>query len=259
MKDNIHPSIQNLAIDIENLLPMEKNPRSGNVDAIVASYSEFGQMRPIVAKKNDDGTFTVIAGNHQLQAAKKLGWTSLAVVVMDESDEKAIAFALADNRTSELGATDQSIILELLDQVGNEYHEMFLELGWDDFEMASMTVEEKRSEITDNRGGYIAPVIVNPFEPTKEDSSIVEVVDGEDTRLEATKEVDASEAMSRGSTAVGIKGGEKAVVQYTLVFDDADQQRRWYDFIRFIRNDPQYVGETTASKLIDFINSNADF
>jgi hypothetical protein len=49
------------------------------------------------------------------------------------------------------------------------------------------------------------------------------------------------------------------VVQYTLVFDDADQQKRWYDFIRFLRNDPAYVGDTTASKLIDFVDAHADF
>ena len=69
----IHESIKKLAKPIDKLLPLENNPRRGDVDAIAASYAEFGQVKPIVVKDNGDDTFTVIAGNHQVEAAKKLG------------------------------------------------------------------------------------------------------------------------------------------------------------------------------------------
>ena len=65
----IHPSIKKLAKPIDSLLPLEGNPRRGDIGAIAASYREFGQVKPIVVRDNEDGTFTVIAGNHQLEAA----------------------------------------------------------------------------------------------------------------------------------------------------------------------------------------------
>ncbi len=77
MKNGIHESLKPLAVDINSLEQLEGNPRKGDIDAIAASYQEFGQVKPIVARKNDDGTMTVIAGNHQLQAAKRLGWDKI--------------------------------------------------------------------------------------------------------------------------------------------------------------------------------------
>lgn len=262
MSNKIHDSISHLAIDVESLLPLEKNPRIGNVDAIVSSYSEFGQIKPIVARPNEDGTYTVIAGNHQLMAAKKLGWDKIAVVVYDVDEVRANAFALADNRTTELGNTDQEVVLELLEEVSSEYQDLLLGLGWDDFEIASISTDIAINETSDNRSGYVAPVIVNPFSTAreKEEPEITKELDDEDEEIiVAGQNVDSGDAATRGSVAIGVKGGERAVVQYTLVFDDPDQQKRWYDFIRYVRNDPQYVGDTTAAKLIDFINSHAEF
>ena len=98
MIHNITENIQGLAVDIELLIPLENNARRGDVDAIMASYSKFGQVKPIVAVTGDNGELTVIAGNHQLEAAKRLGWQQIAVSVVDMSTTDALAFALADNR-----------------------------------------------------------------------------------------------------------------------------------------------------------------
>lgn len=256
---NIHPSILGLAIDIDLLQPMQRNPRIGNVESIVASYSEFGQVKPIVVMPSNDGKFSVIAGNHQLLAAKKLGWQKIAAIVYDVDESRGHAFALADNRTTELGNTDQGVVLELMSEISSEYQDLLLGLGWDEFEIASLTTDILVNERNDNRGGYTPAVIVNPFEPSVTDQILESKNENDEIDYVATDEIDKEEAITRGSVAVGVKGGERAIVQYTLVFDDAGQQKRWYDFIRYIRNDPAYVGETTASKLIDFINTNADF
>ena len=68
MIHNIASNIQSLAVDIELLKPLEVNARRGNVEAIMASYNKFGQVKPIVAVEDDD-KLLVIAGNHQLEAA----------------------------------------------------------------------------------------------------------------------------------------------------------------------------------------------
>jgi len=254
---NIHPSIKKLAKPISVLTQLENNPRRGDIDAIAASYQEFGQVKPIVARDNGDGTFTVIAGNHQVQAAKKLGWQEIAVVVMDVEDTRAIAFALADNRTMELGHSDQSQIIDMITQISSEYPALLEELRWDEFEMAAMTEWQTRNGSDDDSediGGYVAPVMINNLD----DVDIEEAVDG-GIKLSANKEVNPIDAVTRGSNAVGVGGSSQAVVQYTLVFDNPEQQKNWYQFIRFLRSSTVYEGSTTAERLMEFVNQHADF
>jgi ParB-like chromosome segregation protein Spo0J len=98
----IADSLAGLAVPIDRLRPLEGNPRRGDVQAVARSLKRFGQRKPVVART--DGT--VIAGNHVLAAALELGWPELAVSWADDDDATAKAFALADNRTAELGAFD---------------------------------------------------------------------------------------------------------------------------------------------------------
>jgi site-specific DNA-methyltransferase (adenine-specific) len=100
------------------------NPRRGDVDAVCRSYSVFGQRKPIVARRTGerDGrpVGIVIAGNHQMMAAEKLGWPEIAVVWTDDDEMTARAFALADNRTSELGVFDEEALAEMLGEVSSD-------------------------------------------------------------------------------------------------------------------------------------------
>jgi ParB-like chromosome segregation protein Spo0J len=60
----------------------------------------------------------VVAGNHQLKAARGLGWEQIAVVWADDlTDDEAKAFALADNRVADLGGYDDADLLALLESV----------------------------------------------------------------------------------------------------------------------------------------------
>jgi len=105
--------LQGLAHPLKKLKLLPGNPRKGDVEAVKRSYERFGQRKPIVALP--DGT--VIAGNHQFLAAKALGWDEMAVVFVDDDDQTAKAFALADNRTSDLGTYDSEALAELLADV----------------------------------------------------------------------------------------------------------------------------------------------
>lgn len=110
MNENIHPDLTPLRRPINLLTELPGNPRKGDVEAVKRSYSTFGQRKPIVA--TEDGT--VIAGNHQLKAAKELGWDEIAVVVTDDDDLTAKAFALADNKTADLGTYDDDALTEII-------------------------------------------------------------------------------------------------------------------------------------------------
>jgi ParB-like chromosome segregation protein Spo0J len=96
---------------LDGLVPYGNNPRKGNVDVIVESLSRHGQYRPIVVRSK---TFEVLAGNHTLAAAKKLGWTEIAATFVDVTDDEAARIVLVDNRAADLGAYDDEVLTELL-------------------------------------------------------------------------------------------------------------------------------------------------
>ncbi|HEU4753014.1 MAG TPA: ParB N-terminal domain-containing protein, partial [Armatimonadota bacterium] len=110
----IAEALADLAVPIEDLKHHPENPKQGDVDAIVASLERFGQIRPIVVQKS---TMFVCAGNHTLKAARALGWTEIAAALIDLSDEDALAYVLADNRTADLGGYDDVALAAALDRL----------------------------------------------------------------------------------------------------------------------------------------------
>jgi hypothetical protein len=263
MTHKIHSSIEHLAVPLENLRSLAGNPRIGNIDAIAASYEEFGQVKPIVVRPNDDGTMTVIAGNHQFQAAQALGWTHIAVVPMDVDDARAMAFAIADNRTNELGHTDDSLLANALGAIIEDYGDLLEDLEWDEFELAMLdNTVDVGSHATP--GLYEQPIIqllddeAPPPAPKPQQAPVITRDSEGEVVLEAPKGMDTSTLVTQGATS-NMAGASKAVVQYSLVFDSPEQQRRWYDFLRWLRSDAGVAGETTAEKLVDFLEQHADF
>lgn len=282
MTDNIHPSLESLAVDINTLVPLEGNPRKGSVDAIASSYSEFGQIKPIVVRPNGDGTSTVIAGNHQLEAAKRLGWERIAVVEYDVDDKRALAYALADNRTMELGHTEPELLQELILEVSDIYPELLENLGWDEFDLAEAEQQSIReeSQVIGSSGSYVPPVISSGNMPAdsddEEENDFDEFQNDEDNEtantinsssLSVTKDREGNQhielignkdeqndAAIRGSTAAIHGSAPRAMVQYTIVFDNTDQQAIWYDFVKFLRSSSDYDGTTFAEKLTNFIS-----
>lgn len=259
MTNKIHPSLKSMAVDIDELAPLEGNPRIGNVDAIMASYEEFGQVKPIVARKNEDGTATVIAGNHQLEAARSLGWDKIAVVFLEADDKRAIAFAIADNRTMELGYTEPELLTDMLLDVSEYYPELLEGLGWDEFELASFEseaiIEEHRSSTTESKENNSGPSSAEYEETVKSLRSMTSEDEDGGTRIEAKPEMNHGDIAVRGSTIAVPGAAPQAAVQYTIVFDNADQQATWYKFVRWLKSDPEFDGATVAEKLINFIDS----
>jgi ParB-like chromosome segregation protein Spo0J len=109
----IAADLTGLAVPLADLELLPGNPRRGDVEAVARSLRRFGQRKPIVARR--DGT--VIAGNHTLEAARTLGWPMLAVVWTDDDEATAKAFALADNRTGDLGTYDSAALLAFVEEV----------------------------------------------------------------------------------------------------------------------------------------------
>ncbi len=103
-------------LDVENISEHPDNARLHNVDAISKSLTEFGQYQPIVVQLS---TKRVIAGNGRLAAARSLGWTKIAAVVIDVDDDRALEMLLVDNRTSDLASYDPEALAALLEGVAD--------------------------------------------------------------------------------------------------------------------------------------------
>jgi len=108
-------ALRPLAVSIDSLHHDAANARrhgERNLDAIRASLAQFGQRKPIVVQR--DGMI-VRAGNGTLEAARALGWTEIAAVIIVEDGTTAAQFAIADNRTAELAEWDNETLATLLD------------------------------------------------------------------------------------------------------------------------------------------------
>ena len=141
MKHNIHPSLLPLAMPIDEIHLDPANARTGhNVERIAGSLAQYGQRKPIVVNRNEANK--VEAGNGTLQAARSLGWTHVAVVLVEDEPSVAIGFAIADNRTAELSQWDYEALQTLIGSLdpdlelvtgfeGDELEEMLRAAGID--------------------------------------------------------------------------------------------------------------------------------
>ena len=144
-------------IPLKNIALLAGNPRRGNIDAVAESMEANGVYQPVIINK---GTHTgremeVIAGNHRVQAAQKLGLESIPAIVLDITDSEAKRIALADNRTSDLAEYDAQALLDMLDDlddlVGTGY-------DLDDLDELRADLEEIAEEIEpekDAEGGSL--------------------------------------------------------------------------------------------------------
>ena len=134
----IHPSLSALAVQIADLTPDPRNARrhgTRNLDAIRRSLERFGQRKPIVVQREG---MIVRAGNGFLEAARALGWTEVAAVLVDEADVEATAYAIADNRTAELASWDDEVLAELLASLQDDPSFDHLATGFTDTEIARL-------------------------------------------------------------------------------------------------------------------------
>jgi len=110
-------------VPIESISPDPANARSHgerNLEAIRDSLRAFGQQKPIVV----DARGIVIAGNGTLEAAKRLGWTEIAIVRTELDPGQATAFGIADNRTGELAEWNDEVLRSLLDTMDDDMLEV---------------------------------------------------------------------------------------------------------------------------------------
>lgn len=113
----ILPGLEKLAISLDKVNLDPQNAREHgerNLATIKRSLERFGQDQPIVVQKQG---MIVRKGNGRVMAAKELGWSHLAAIVVDEDDVEAIARALADNKSSDLATWNEDTLAALFQEL----------------------------------------------------------------------------------------------------------------------------------------------
>lgn len=89
------------------------NARRGDIDLIAESLEKLGQYKPIVV--NADGT--ILAGNHTVMAAQRLGWETIDVHRVDVDDDTAKRIVLVDNASNDKSTYDVEDLVNLLTEL----------------------------------------------------------------------------------------------------------------------------------------------
>jgi hypothetical protein len=111
----IAPELRVFERPIDDFTPYPGNARRHRLDKIAASLQLHQQRSPIVIQR---GTNYILKGNGTWQAAKKLGWPSIAAIIIDAADDEAAAYLLDDNLTSDLASNDAKAAAALLEMLG---------------------------------------------------------------------------------------------------------------------------------------------
>lgn len=117
MKPKVLKSLEPFIVPIDEIELDPKNARAHpkrNLETIKRSLKKFGQRKPVVLQARRGKKPIARAGNGMVIAAKELGWTEIAAVTVAEGDRQAEAFAIADNRSSELSLWNTDVLGDLM-------------------------------------------------------------------------------------------------------------------------------------------------
>ena len=107
----IDEKLQGLAVPIDELELDPANARvhnEQNIKAVMKSLRRRGQYSPLLVNAANN---QVVIGNCRLVAARRLGWTHVAVIRRQLTAAEQAEMSIVDNRTGELGEWD-GLLLE---------------------------------------------------------------------------------------------------------------------------------------------------
>lgn len=138
---------------LKELHPYENNPRINDkaAEAVAKSIAEYGFKVPVVVTPDGE----IVCGHTRYKASKILGLDSVPCVIADDlSPEQIKAFRIADNKVSDFSIWDNKLLLDELDDIGDDLFTGF-EIG----EVFDTVIDEgDTSPVDDNLFGIMYEV-----------------------------------------------------------------------------------------------------
>jgi ParB family chromosome partitioning protein len=106
-------------IPIERLAPNPHQPRTEfdpeEIESLARSIQSSGMLQPLLVRPEEDGTFTVIAGERRLRAAKHAGLDVLPAICRHLPDSRLLELALVENlQRDDLGPMETALAFRAL-------------------------------------------------------------------------------------------------------------------------------------------------
>lgn len=208
--------LDELTIDPANL----RKHTPENLERIRGSLLRFGQQIPLVIDSNK----VVRVGNGRLSVMRQIGMKTCLVVQTDLEGTELAAFAVADNKSVEGGDWEMKGLAEFMKSLGEEDETLLMSIGFD---------EKERDNII-SQFGFSEPII-------KDDKPVVPAGN------ESSKPAENIDDDDDGHGNMG-----KPRITYTIVFDNEEQQDKWFEFMGKLK--ARYPdAETIAERLDGFI------
>ena len=122
-------------VKLDKIKEWDKNPRLHNVEELNKYIDRFGFRNVVVVNKR---TMTCEAGHGRLQAAHALGMREVPVLFVDDDDDTAAAFAIADNRMGELAEWKEDELLQILEDLKAKDEDLLGSIGFSNFQLEMM-------------------------------------------------------------------------------------------------------------------------
>lgn len=146
---------------LERLKPYARNAKTHGDDQvakIAASMAQFGWTVPVLVA----GDGEVIAGHGRILAATHLGLTEAPVIVLDHLTEaQRRAYRIADNKLTELGAWDEMLLADELQELLAEDFDLSV-VGFSDAELDQLLAGEGDAERSRDGEDQVPEAPVDP-------------------------------------------------------------------------------------------------
>ena len=110
---------------------LDAGSEDAGLDDLANSIKEKGLLNPIIVRRNDDGTYSLIAGQRRFLACQKLGWETIPAIVREITDDTdATIISLIENvHRADMNPIDKARAYQKIYEKYNDYNKVARETG----------------------------------------------------------------------------------------------------------------------------------
>ena len=101
LEEEEYHSDEVIQLPISSISPNQFQPRSifkeDKIKELAQTIQTHGMIQPIVVRKQDEGTYEIIAGERRWRAVQSLGWDTISAIVRNMNDTETASVALIEN------------------------------------------------------------------------------------------------------------------------------------------------------------------